>query len=299
LGIRRAKIILIDFNQVATSAVLAFADEIKKKTPSESKNIIRHAILNALRSYNLKYRKDYGDMVIACDGNQYWRREFFPPYKALRKKAREESDLDWSFIHECLGEMREDLDKYFPYRVIRHPKAEADDICGILAMMTQEFGRYEPVVVVTADKDAKQLLKYDNVIQYSPMLKKQIRLTKKELREWMTEHIVKGDGGDGVPSIMSPDDFYLQEDRGRQKPISSKRLEEFVERGIDACRDDQERARYQRNRTLVDFELIPDDVRSDVIKMYEDYPVKRDLNEVFNYLVKHRCRNLLDNLQDF
>lgn len=255
--------------------------------------------MNALRSHNLKYRRDYGDMVITCDGQNYWRRTFFPAYKGLRKKARDESDLDWGFIHECLHEIREDLAKYFPYRVIRHDRAEADDVFGILAMMTQEFGRYEPVVVITSDKDAKQLLKYDNVIQFSPMLKKQIRLTKKELYEWMITHIVKGDAGDGVPSIMSEDNFFMNEDRGRQKSISAKRLQEFFDQGIGACRDDLERARYQRNQTLVDFEFIPDDVRAEVIEMYDNYEVKRDLNEVFNYLVKHRCRNLLDNLQDF
>ena len=101
---------------------------MKNKPQSETKNIIRHAILNALRSHNLKYRRDYGDMVIACDGRNYWRRTFFPAYKGLRKKARDESDLDWGFIHECLHEIREDLAKYFPYRVIRHDRAEADDV---------------------------------------------------------------------------------------------------------------------------------------------------------------------------
>ena len=115
----------------------------------------------------------------------------------------------------------------------------------------------------------------------------------------MITHIVKGDAGDGVPSIMSEDNFFMNEDRGRQKSISAKRLQEFFDQGISACRDDLERARYQRNQTLVDFEFIPDDVRAEVIEMYDNYEVKRDLNEVFNYLVKHRCRNLLDNLQDF
>ena len=293
------KIIIIDFSQVATSAILAFRDELKNKPAQEAKNIIRHAILNALRSYNLKYRRDYGEMVIACDGRNYWRKEFFPAYKGLRKKAREESDIDWTLIFECLNEMREDLAKYFPYKLIRHDRAEADDVIGILAMMTQEFGRYEPVCVVTSDKDAKQLLKYDNVIQYSPMLKKQIKLTKKELREWMTEHVVKGDSSDGIPSIMSEDNFFLNEDRGRQKSISAKRLAEFNERGIDACQNDLERARYQRNQKLVDFEFIPDDVRAEVIEMFDNYKVTADKNSVFDYLVKHRCRNLLDNLQDF
>ena len=291
--------ILLDFSQVGISSILAFRDEIASKSPQEVKSIIRHGILNAIRSYNLKYRTDYGQMIIACDGRNYWRKAFFPYYKASRKKDRESSDINWKLVFECLNEIREDLIQYFPYKVIRHDQAEADDVLAILTMMTQEFGRYEPVCVVTGDKDAKQLLKYDNVIQYSPMLKKQVKLTKKELREWMTEHVVKGDGSDGIPSIMSADDFYMQEDRGRQKSINAKRLAEFVERGIDACQNDDERARYQRNQTLVDFEFIPDDVRAEVIELFDTTKPTGDKNSIFNYLVKHRCRNLLENLQDF
>ena len=70
---------------------------------------------------------------------------------------------------------------------------------------------------------------------------------------------------------------------------------------ICLCLDKRKEHWIELGRQAAEFgiEFIPNDVRDEVIEMYDNYEVKRDLNEVFNYLVKHRCRNLLDNLQDF
>ena len=50
---------------------------------------------------------------------------------------------------------------------------KSDDI-GTLCKNTQEFGQYEDVMIVSADKDFLQLQRYNNVRQYSPLLKKNI-----------------------------------------------------------------------------------------------------------------------------
>ena len=95
--------ILIDYSQVALSAILTFQRELKG-TESEVKNLIRHVTLTTIKSYKKKYGKDYGEIVIACDGRKYWRREIFQHYKASRKKMRDASDLDWTLIFDTLSE---------------------------------------------------------------------------------------------------------------------------------------------------------------------------------------------------
>ena len=100
-------------------------------------------------------------MIIACDGRKYWRKEFFQYYKGTRKKAREESDLDWKLIFDTLSQIRDDVRDYFPYRVVHLDRCEADDIIATLAESTQEFGRFEPTMIVSSDKDYKHLLQYE------------------------------------------------------------------------------------------------------------------------------------------
>lgn len=288
--------ILLDYSQVCVAAILAFSHDLKKGSDDNKKNLIRHVALNSIKSYKKKYGNEYGQMVIACDGRNYWRKEAFANYKGQRKKARDESDLDWKLIFDTLTEIREDLKEHFKYKVIHVDRCEADDVIAVLTESTQEFGKFEPVMIVSSDKDFKQLHAYDNVKQFSPMLKKQITVNKKELKAWLIEHIVKGDAGDGIPNIMSKDDVFMIGER--QKSVSSKRLEEFIDRGFEACRTDEERRNWQRNIRLVDFAYIPEDVKNCILEAFETEP-KGSKMAIMNYLIKHKCRNLLDEIEDF
>lgn len=288
--------IIIDYSQVCVAGILAFSSDLKKGSETEKKNLIRHVVLSSIKSYKKKYGKQYGNIVIACDSRNYWRKDFFPNYKGLRKKAREESDLDWTFIFETLNELKSDLAEFFQYKVISVDKCEADDVIAVLAMNTQEFGNYEDVLIVSSDKDFKQLQQYENVAQFSPMLKKLIKINKKELHAWMMEHVVKGDSGDGIPNILSGDDVFMNGER--QKPVSAKRLQEFIDNGFNACKNDDERRNYQRNITLVDFKFIPEEIKNAVLEAYE-VPAKGSKQAIMNYLIKNRCRLLLEEIEEF
>ena len=297
--------ILVDYSQVSLAAILTFQRELKG-TESEVKNLIRHVTLSTLKSYKKKYGGEYGELVICCDGRKYWRKEAFAHYKASRKKNRDASDLDWKLIFDTLTEMREDIAAHFPWRVIHVDRAEADDVIACMSKWLQtnqlkvEGLMEDPqkVLILSSDKDFKQLQVYDNIKQWSPMQKKYVTATKSELKAWMIEHIVKGDAGDGVPNILSPDDIFLQEGV-RQKPVSAKRLEEFVTLGFDACRNDDERRNWHRNSTLVAFEHIPEDVNESIVDAYLNNKPRGDKMAVMNYLIQHRCRLLLDELDDF
>lgn len=296
--------ILVDYSQVALAAILTFQRELKG-TESEVKNLIRHVTLSTLKSYKKKYGKDYGELVICCDGRKYWRKEFFEFYKGMRKTNRDKSDLDWKLIFDTLSEMREDLAKVFPYRVLHVDRAEADDIIAVLVKYTQEnllvqeglVEEPQKVLILSSDKDFKQLQLFNNVKQWSPMQKKYITATQKEIIEHKIEHIVKGDTGDGVPNILSKDNVFMEGER--QKPMSAKRLQEFFDNGFIACKNDEERRNWHRNATLVDFDFIPPDVAEDIIKAYINTQPSGDKMTIMNYLIEHRCRLLLDELEDF
>ena len=130
-----------------------------------------------IRMYNKKYRDQYGQMVICCDGPNTWRREYFPEYKASRKKSRDKTDstMDWNEVYRILNTVRDEISANLPYKVIQIDTCEADDIIATLALQTQEFGQHEPVMIVSSDKDFIQLQRYKNVKQFSPIQKKWLR----------------------------------------------------------------------------------------------------------------------------
>jgi len=277
--------ILLDYSQIALSNIIV------QKLNDEK--MIRHMILNSIRMYNKKYRNEYGQMVICADGMNTWRKEFFPEYKAHRKKKRAETDstMDWTEVFRILNLVREELKDNFPYKVVHMEGAEADDIIGALVQNTQEFGNHEPVMIISSDKDFIQLHKYSNVKQFSPIQKKAV--SDKNPRTYCFEHICRGDKGDGIPNILSADNCL---DEGiRQTPLRKPVVDKYLRISIE--KDDKYYRNYLRNQTLIDLEFIPDDVVENILDCFgESTPPS---GKVFDYLREHRLNELMDNIGDF
>ena len=199
--------ILVDLNQVAISNLMVSLNSYGKGT-EVNEDLVRHMVLNSLRSYRVKFNEEYGELVICCDNRKYWRKEIFPFYKASRKKYRENSDYDWTLIFETINKIRDELKEVFPYKVIDVLGAEADDIISVL---TNNYATgwlsEEKILIISGDKDFMQLQKYKSVSQYAPVLKKFLR-TKNPDR-FLKEHILRGDPGDGIPNFLSPDNSFV------------------------------------------------------------------------------------------
>lgn len=297
--------ILVDYSQIALAAILPFQADLKSGDEAKVVDLIRHVTLSTIKSYKKKYGREFGQIVICCDGRKYWRKEIFEYYKANRKKSRDASDLPWKLIFDTMSNMRDDLAEHFPYKVLHLERAEADDIIAVMAKFTQDnelaqVGLVEEpqkVMILSSDHDFIQLQKYPNVSQWSPNVKKLIKVTDAERYTKYITHVVKA-GDDGIPNILSPDDIFLQEGV-RQKPISQKRLDEFLEKGIDACRNDTERRNWHRNVQLIDLDKIPEDVSQSIIDQYLSIKVKGNKMSAFKYLTQHRCRILMEEIEDF
>ena len=144
--------IIFDFNQVAISNLM---EQIGSSKTAVDESLVRHMILNTIRTYVKKFKASHGpEVVIACDNKKYWRREIYPHYKAGRKKARESSGHDWNSIFDCLGKIKQELKDYSPYKVIDVDTCEADDI---IATLTLKFSATEKIMILSSDKDFAQL----------------------------------------------------------------------------------------------------------------------------------------------
>jgi len=254
-------------------------------------DIIRHVILNSIRMYNKKFRDKYGAMVICTEGRKNWRKDYFPEYKFKRKATREKSKLDWPEAFRIINLVTEEIIENMPWYVVNVNSCEADDTIAHIALSTQEFGQHEDVMIVSSDKDFLQLqANTDNIQQFSPMLKK---LILQEDKFDLHEHVCKGDSSDGVPNILSPDDTFVS--GVRQSPMTKKKIEEW--RDLSIMPEDAQR-NYKRNSTLIDLRETPKDVQDEILKAYGDRK-KAHATKPLNYLIKKRCRNLIECVGDF
>ena len=278
--------ILIDYNAIAIANIVTQRLDIEE-------NFIRHMILNSLRMYRSKYHSKYGELVICIDGMKNWRYDVYPHYKFKRKDARKESKMDWNEVFRITNMVLDEIEENFPYRVVRHEKCEADDIIAALCENTQEFGKHEPVLIVSSDKDFAQLQKYSNINQYSPMKKRFI--VEETPRKQLMELIMKGDQVDGIPNVLSPDNSFV--DSIRQNPLRKKVLDELINnpksQGEEIFRN------YCRNKKLIDLSETPQLVKEEVIYTYENQDKWSNKGKVFPYLVDKRCRQLLENVEEF
>ena len=280
--------ILLDYSQIALSNIIV------QKLNDES--MIRHMILNSIRMYNKKYREQYGQMVICADGMNTWRKTYFPEYKAHRRKHREESDQDWTEIFRILHLVRDEIKANLPYKVIHMDGCEADDIIGSLVLESQEFGKDEPIMIVSSDKDFIQLQKFNNVKQYSPIQKKMV--TDENPRIYAFNHIMRGDGGDGVPNVLSADDTFVTDKS--QTPLRQKRIDEWLENSdnLREVMDENIYRNYQRNKKLIDLTEIPEEVQTSIINTFEEQKLAPRM-KVLNYLIKKRCNQLIEVVEEF
>ena len=282
--------IILDLNQVMISTLMASIGNHTNMDIDE--DLLRHMILNTIRANVKKFKGEYRELVIACDDKNYWRKDFFPHYKAHRKKDREKSELDWNKIFKILNQVRDDLKEYFPYPVIQVERTEADDVIGTLA---RAMGDTTDILILSGDKDFIQLHKYKNVQQYNPILKKFVKHDNPEL--YLKEHIIKGDRGDGIPNIASPDDVFVT--GGRQKPLRKALFQTLIESNIDDVESglDDFKRNWQRNRTLVDLSQTPPAIVEKVFEEYNKQGTKK--NRIMEYFTKHKLSSLLESIGDF
>ena len=258
----------------------------------ENEDMIRHMILNTIRMYKHKFR-GHGDIVIVTDAGGNWRKDVFPEYKANRKKTRDASSVDWERLFEITNMVFDEITENFPYRTMRVWGTEADDCIAQICIGTQEFGAYEDIMIVSADKDFAQLQKYKNVKQYSPMTKKFI--TEEDPRGFLLEHILKGDTSDGVPNVLSDDKVFVE---GRRQGVMSAKKKATLTEDINAMGEEVVR-NFQRNERMIDLTKCPDKLVIDIKEHFNKQAPHANKGKVFPYLVNKQCRRLLEVVEEF
>ena len=259
------------------------------KSNTADEKMVRHMILNSIRLYRTKYFQEYGEVILSWDSKHSWRRDYFPQYKASRRKGRQKSDLNWDSIFEFLNRIKSEFKENLPYKFIEVYGTEADDIIAVLCKNFQD----ENIMIISGDKDFIQLQKYSNVKQWSPITKKYINGYNPHI--YLKEHIFKGDTSDGVPNVLSPDNTFT--DGLRQSPLGRKKIQTWLNIDIDDLQDEVKR-NYQRNNQLINLDNIPEDLEKEIMMDFCEAQCG-DRSKLLNYFIKNKLRELTESIGEF
>lgn len=281
--------IIVDFNQVVLSNLMMSLGNHTNAQIEE--NMVRHMVLNALRAFKVKFGDEFGELVVACDNTNVWRKQIYPYYKANRKKSQEKSELDWKSIFECLNKIRQELKDNFPYRIIDVESAEADDVIATLVKYKHDE---QNILIMSGDKDFIQLHKYDGVQQYDPVRKRKI--AHDNPKRYLVEHILKGDSGDGIPNVLSPDNCFVVGER--QKPMTAKKIAQYLTSDPSTIEDPIVLRNYYRNQQLIDLSFVPSYIEDKVLEQYDSQRGK-DRSKLMNYFINNKLKNLMEHMSEF
>jgi hypothetical protein len=278
--------ILVDLNQVLLAGLMA---QIANQKGKLDEHLIRHMVLNIIRTHVKNFKAEYGEVILCCDNRKYWRKEYFPFYKANRKKTREKSSLDWHLIFDMLAKFKAELKENFPYKVIDVEGAEADDIIGTLV---PRHAPHEKILILSSDGDFLQLQQNYNVKQYNPSQKKYV-VSPNPIMD-LKEKIIRGDKGDGIPNVLSSSDCFVRD--LRQTPITQKVLDKLMRESY-LEQTETIKANFVRNATLIDLSFIPVEIKEKIINTYEE--TKPAKGKLLNYFIEHKLKNLMEVIEEF
>ena len=277
--------IIVDINQIMISNLMV---TIHRDNLELGEDLIRHMVLNSLRGHNKKFKKQYGEMVIACDSGNVWRRDIFPNYKAGRKANREKSEHDWEYIFDLLSKVKNEIKQFLPYKVIEVESVEADDIIAVLCKRTNE-----KVLILSGDKDFIQLHN-DRIKQYNPVLNKFVGQGENPSL-YIREHILKGDRSDGIPNVLSDDNVFIE--GRRQRPLSKKKIEAWCNEVVPTF-SEEEQKNYDRNRKLIDLSCLPKEIEDKINNEFNDVKVAtRD--KILGYFINKKLKTLIESIDEF
>lgn len=284
--------ILVDWSAISIACILGTAKSELNNFYEDKGDLLKHIILNKLRTYKTKFGKEYGELVLCLDSDKVWRAEVFKNYKCKRKsKKRDDKKIDWNTLLKISNLVIDDLVENFPYKVIKVDKTEADDIIAVLAKKYKER-----TVIISSDKDFNQLLGTERIKQFHPINDKFITL---ECPAWqcLLEHVIRGDVGDSIPNILSDDNVFAE--GRRQKNIYVPYVEAFKDRFLAKELTDEEKKNWKRNVELIDLNAIPKDIQQNIMNEFDNYIIKGTRKTVFDYLMYGRFKLLIECANEF
>ena len=290
---KRKRILLVDFSALSHSTFFVVKSDPTLTSEEDLINIWRHTILLSILT-----RKNTicPDEIVLCLDYGSWRNDFFKYYKASRKADKAASDIDYQFFYDASDKFLKEIRETFPWLIISERGAEGDDCIAILA---HELSKENDVVVMSSDKDLKQLLYLKNVKFYS--YRDDEFQTIDNPKEYIIRHILLGDATDGIMNIRNPGNCFVA--GIRQLPLGPKTVDKILIEGLEEYLDKNNlHDNYKRNKTLIELNknTIPEDIWDNVVDKYNNYDrIKTDFTKMLIFFNKNKLIKLRERINEF
>jgi 5'-3' exonuclease len=251
---------------------------------NESFFLFRHLFMNSLFNTIKKFNPER--VILIFDAKNSWRRDVYNKYKCNRKLNRDKAVVDFEKFFPILDEFKKDLKETFTtIYMLEHSRAEGDDI---IAVLCHEQFKTQQNIIVSTDKDMHQLLMKKNNQQYDPI--KQTFVTCINPKRELDLKIITGDKGDAIPSIKPKTGIVTAE----------KILKEGIEDFLNKKENEQCKENYLRNRTLIDFNFIPNDLVKGIINMFNEYKISDiDGSKIMKFFFKNKLNKMMEQWQTY
>lgn len=249
--------IYVDFSHLLISCYFAHEREVGEVTEGD----FRKHVLHTLFTIRNRYKHQFGEVIICCEGKRSWRYDVYPHYKLKRKVSRADDAVKWKEIDRLNRLIRDEIREHSVFKVVCVPGAEGDDVIAILASSFAEAS-----LIVSEDGDFHQLHKLPYISQYSKRRDSVYRSS--DPNHDLREKIIRGDRNDSIPNLHSKDNVFLLNER--QTMVSAKMFKQYSENffiGDDGI-PEVYRQHFERNQKLINFENIPDTIREAVIEAF-------------------------------
>lgn len=260
----------------------------RNATPFEKVGMAMHLTLNSVNYVVKNFKVDH---VVFCLEGRSWRKDIYPQYKANRKlkdaamteDEAEENKLFWETYEEFTTFLREKTN----CSVIRHPRAEADDLIARFIALHPNDHHY----IISSDTDFAQLIS-DNVQQFNgvanqlitldgyfdekgkPIIDKktQAHKTLGDPKFILFEKCMRGDSGDNVfsayPGVRTKS---TKKSVGLMEAFADRNKQGFnwnnmmLQKWVDPEGNEHVvRKDYERNRILIDLDAQPVEIKQSV-----------------------------------
>ena len=264
-----------------------FSKDVEAENGRPNINLWKYRIIESI--YNsLRKEDDINEIVLAVDDRKSWRKLFWNRYKESREGKRHDSKVDWSIFFDEYEKLTSEITEHLPFKIMKIHLCEADDIIAVICLEREK----KQYIVISNDEDFLQLSS-DRVRIYNPS--KMLYMKVDDTEHFIVEKCLIGQKKDDIFNIITPLDWP----KDKRKPgFAEKSAEKVMKEGYKEwlIKNNLER-RFQVNRTLIDFKLIPQTIKVRILNEYDNYRMP-DPSKIYDFFKKNNFTGFLNDISN-
>ena len=196
--------------------------------------------------------------VFDCPRDKIWRNKHYSEYKSNRDTEKHRKENIGEIFKYTYNTIFPQLESLHNVKTIKVDRAEADDVIAVIKKDIRKKLPNRKVVIITNDNDYLQLAdpKTTLINMNNKILTDKSRGNPKDD---LLAKIICGDNSDTIPQI-----FKKCGPKTVQKYLDSP---ELLEEKLNS--DPEAKKKFEFNKLLIDFEMIPIDIQKNIIEKFE------------------------------